>query len=252
MPDMNDVVEEELEEPTTLPNEEEYDVDAELDKIDGSIVIDFNMLKDDVVLQTKDVAGICGISPQTVRNLLQTWKDLLNVERDDKGRALWKKANVGKLQELLEVKRKHGLSVKSLVDYYFKPTPEMVKEGFTSVIPAGFNKETLDNFLTKITEAVTNAVEKKFDDKMGKLTEEIRELKDLRLPDEAALQEAKAALEDLKAKDAAKDQEIQQLKNQNDEKARKEQDLREENERLKAEVDTLSKRKPLFGLWKKG
>ena len=251
MPDMNDVIEEEeLEEPTTLTEE---DNEEELDRIDGSIVIDFNMLKDDVIMQSKDVAGICGVSAQIVRNLLKQWAPILEVKRDDKDRALWTKADIGKLQELLEVKKKHGFTVKQVLDYYLNPTPEMVKEGFTSVIPAGFDKNTLDAFLTKVTAAVTTAVEQKFDEKMTELKDEIRELKEqTRLPDESALQEAKAALEDLKAKDAAKDQEIQQLKSQNEEKARKEQDLQEENERLKAEVDTLSRRKPLFGLWKKG
>ncbi len=225
----------------------------EVEKVEGSIVLDYSMLKDDVVLQTKEVASICGISePQVVRNLLVQWEPLLNVKRDDKNRAMWTKEDVGKFQELLEVKKSHNLTIKGVVDYYLNPTSQMLGEDQNALMPAGFDANLMEAVMKRVTETVTMVMERKFAEQMQAMKAEIDSLREQpRLPDENAIKEAHAALEELRAKEAEKEREISELKEM---RANMEQDaktLREENADLKARVDELSKRKPLFGLWKK-
>lgn len=225
----------------------------DIEKVDGSIVLDYSMLKDDVVLQTKEVANICGISePQVVRNLLVQWEPLLKVKRDDKNRAMWTKEDVGKFQELLEVKKSHNLTIKGVVDYYMNPTSQMLGEDQNALMPAGFDANFMDAVMKRVTDTVTMVMERKFEEQMNAMRAEIDSLKELpRLPDENAIKEAHAALEELRAKEAEKEREISQLKETRENMERDAKTLREENADLKAKVDELSKRKPLFGLWKK-
>lgn len=241
MPDMNDIDEEDI-----IPDE-----GYAVEKIDGSIVVDYKMLKDDVVMQSKEVAGICGIGdPQIVRNLLQQWAPLLPVKRDEKNRALWTKADIGKLQELLDVKKKHGFTVKQVLDYYLNPTPDMLGEE-TGMIPAGFDQNMLEEILKRVTATVTGVMERKFEEQMNLLRAEIRELKgEQRLPDEKALEEAKASL-------ASMESSRDQYKNVAEEEVKKREQLekaleeaRSENAELKGQVEQLSKKKSFFGLFR--
>lgn len=238
MPDMNDP--EEIED-DILPDDSET-----LEKVDGSIIIDYTMLKDDVVMQTKEVANICGIGdPQTVRNLLQQWAPLLPVKRDENNRALWDKENIGKLQELLEVKKTHGYTVKQVLDHYLNPTPEMLNGEETGVIPANFDQNLLQGILKQVTAAVTGVMEQKFSEQMESLKAEIASLKETpRLPDESALEEARKDLEQAKMK-------LDQQSLKNNELQKSLDSINAENQELKDEIERLNKRKPLFGLWKK-
>lgn len=245
---VSDPVEEVIEDEETVKSEK-----VDIEKVEGAIVLDYSMLKDDVVLQTKEVASICGISePQVVRNLLVQWEPLLKVRRDDKNRAMWTKDDVGKFQELLEVKKSHNLTIRGVLDYYLNPTSQMLGEDQNALMPAGFDANLMEAVMKRVTETVTMVMERKFEEQMQAMKAEIDSLKEQpRLPDENAIKEAHAALEELRAKEAEKEREISQLKEM---RASMEQDaktLREENADLKAKVDELSQRKPLFGLWKK-
>ena len=224
--DIEDVVEglKEAEEPET---EEPEDIEV----VSGDFVIDIDDFKDDKIFKTSEVAQLCNLSRQNVRNLLKVWEPVIRPDRDQNGAALWNKTNVLKLREMLLVKQQFGLTVSGVLDHYTKASSEMlgIKSSDTEVILDQFQRR-MERSISEKMAVFGQAMKAMIDESMKPLLLEQKEQKD-----DEAMKEILETVRTLKKRDEEREKELRKL--------------REENERLQKEKEELQKKKrfSLFG-----
>ncbi len=214
--------------------------DEIVDFADSQMLFDLSDFSDDKIFATKQVAALAGLkSPQDVRNLLAVWDVVIQVKRDDNGRAQWSKENVEKLQEMLTVKKAKGLSVKAVVDYYLEPAEEVYDD---LMLPQDLsNKEALET----VTKMIRLSVENVLDKKTEKLQEDnekiLRQIEENKKDAETSMQQVVEMIKGLQEN---------QKKLQDEQKARDDEikRLKEENETLKTSLEEQKKKKTFFGI----
>ena len=224
MEDIEDVIEDDVEQ-----TEEPEDIEV----VSGDFVIDIDDFKDDKIFKTSEVAQLCNLSRQNVRNLLKIWEPVIRPDRDQNGAALWSKANVLKLREMLLVKQQFGLTVSGVLDHYTKASSEMLgikkPDSDTEVILDQFQRR-MERSIGEKMAVFGQAMKAMIDESMKPLLLEQKEQKD-----DEAMKEILETVRTLKKRDEEREKELRKL--------------REENERLQKEKEELQKKKrfSLFG-----
>lgn len=227
MEDIEDVIED-VEQNETEEIEEPEDIEV----VSGDFVIDIDDFKDDKIFKTSEVAQLCNLSRQNVRNLLKIWEPVIRPDRDQNGAALWSKANVLKLREMLLVKQQFGLTVSGVLDHYTKASSEMLgikkPDSDTEVILDQFQRR-MERSISEKMAVFGQAMKAMIDESMKPL---LLEQKD---KDDEAMKEILETVRTLKKRDEEREKELRKL--------------REENERLQKEKEELATKKKRFSLF---
>jgi uncharacterized protein YukE len=226
MEDIEDVIED-------IDETEETEEPEDIEVVSGDFVIDIDDFKDDKIFKTSEVAQLCNLSRQNVRNLLKIWEPVIRPDRDQNGAALWSKANVLKLREMLLVKQQFGLTVSGVLDHYTKASSEMLgiknPDSDTEVILDQFQRR-MERSISEKMAVFGQAMKAMIDESMKPLLLEQKEQKD-----DETMKEILETVRTLKKRDEEREKELRKL--------------REENERLQKEKEELQKKKrfSLFG-----
>ena len=225
MEDIEDVIED-------IDETEETEEPEDIEVVSGDFVIDIDDFKDDKIFKTSEVAQLCNLSRQNVRNLLKIWEPVIRPDRDQNGAALWSKANVLKLREMLLVKQQFGLTVSGVLDHYTKASSEMLgikkPDSDTEVILDQFQRR-MERSISEKMAVFGQAMKAMIDESMKPL---LLEQKD---KDDEAMKEILETVRTLKKRDEEREKELRKL--------------REENERLQKEKEELATKKKRFSLF---
>lgn len=226
MEDIEDVIKDVEDVEQTEETEEPEDIEI----VSGDFVIDIDDFKDDKIFKTSEVAQLCNLSRQNVRNLLKIWEPVIRPDRDQNGAALWSKANVLKLREMLLVKQQFGLTVSGVLDHYTKASSEML--GIKK--PDSDAEVILDQFQKRMERSISEKMAI-FGQAMKAMIDESMKPLLLEQKDDEAMKEILETVRTLKKRDEEREKELRKL--------------REENERLQKEKEELQKKKrfSLFG-----
>ncbi len=210
-----------------------------------SSVFNLEDLKDDIVLKTKQVAELCGISSQMVRNYMGIWDARINVPRSEKGDMLFGKKHAEMFQEMLLVKENGGNSrtVQGTLDYFMKPTPEMLGEnGEAAPATQAFLEQMVANMtnvvdlrMRQYQESISAALEdKQMNTKeLQTITEQQRLMAEKQTQTTEMMQEVLNTINALKKRDEEREKELKAL--------------RDENAELKNKINEEPPKKKLFG-----
>lgn len=238
--------EKDMEELSEELKDDAEDVVEEVPVISGEFVIDINDFKDDKVFKTSEVADLCNLTSQNVRNLLKTWEPLIQPKRDDGGNILWSKGNVLRMRELLLIRKEFNLSTKGVLDYYTKPTTEML--GNAPAASPVQMQQMIDDFSQKMEEQL-NAKLATFGQAMTMMVESsLRPV--LEVKDQLKLEDQEEKKKQIEAQTQTMNDIlgiVKELKQRDEEREKELQSLREENEKLKAEQTPKKKFLGIFG-----
>ena len=210
-----------------------------VENVKGQIVFGLDDFSDDKRFETRQVAVLCGIQPQDVRNYLLAWDPVLKVNKNANGRSMWTKENVLKLQEMLLVKKENNLTMKGVVDYYLSSEDNTPNPGTQIVDPSTLEaisniiNSKIESFIAEKTENLAAQNKSIIDTIAENKKENSENLTKMQEKTDESLAKILESLAELKANEEARSKEIEAL--------------RAENKELKDKIDQ-SKTKKIFGI----
>lgn len=231
-----DVLELKTENIADIEDDEEDDEPVRINSV-------FNIedLRDDIKMKTKQVAELCGVTSQTVRNYMAIWDARIKVPRSEKGDMIFGKRHAKMFQEMLLVKENDGNSrtVQGTLDYFMKPTPEMLSENGEAA-PA--TQEFLERMISNITNVVDlrmkqyqDSINNALEDKQTNSQELQREIAEKQSHTDEVMQEILNTVNALKKRDEEREKELRAL--------------REENTELKNKINEEPPKKKFLGIF---
>lgn len=237
----NDEFQEELQ--TELRNNEDFHIGTIKDKPTEVIEevpeepskpeVQFHLddFKDDKIFKTQEVANICGLDPQIVRNRANTWNPVLKLEKSSNGVTMWTKENIILFQEMnikYDIGRQEsGMTVNDVLKYYNTAPEEENKE--LPTINVDMMKDMFAEMTERIANTVSENVEKAVDARMEQYNVKMLEAKNENDSNKEAMEEILSIVKALKKRDEEREKELKAL--------------REENERLKEQPQEPPKKK---------
>ena len=202
-----------------------------------SFLFDLDDFKDDKIFKTMEVANLCGLDPQIVRNRAAAWNPILELEKGSNGVTLWTKEKVLKFQELNMVKEDRHMTVNDVLELY-TTAPEVKDEDHSPLLPADLENRMnsmLDAMSKRIVDTVKDQMEH-MNERMEFYNTQLIEVKENKST-EQTMQEVLSIVQSMQKRDMEREKELKAL--------------RDENAELKERIEQeLPKKKPkLFGLF---
>lgn len=186
--------------------------------------------KDDKIFKTQEVANICHLDPQIVRNRAQAWNPALNLEKSAGGVTLWTKENISLFQEMnatYDAGRANGMTVNDVLAHFTTVPSDEAKN--LPAIDVDMMKDMFSEMTERIANTVSENVEKAVDARMAQYNAKMIEAKAENDSNKESMEEILSIVRALKKRDEEREKELR--------------DLREENERLKQQPQEPPKKK---------
>lgn len=204
--------------------------EAPEETVKAEVQFQLDDFKDDKIFKTQEVANICHLDPQIVRNRANTWNPALNLEKSAGGVTLWTKENIKLFQEMnatYDAGRQNGMTVNDVLTHFTTVPADENKN--LPAIDADMMKDMFAEMTDRIAATVSENVEKAVDARMEQYNARMLEAKSENDSNKESMEEILSIVRALKKRDEEREKELKAL--------------REENERLKEQPQEPPKKK---------
>lgn len=208
------------------------DAESEMELAGHPVRFQLDDFKDDKIFKTQEVANICGLDPQVVRNRVAVWDPVLQLSRSSSNNAaIWTKENILKFQEMLLLYEEKHMTVQEVLEYYTAPPAE--SQNTEVADPA-----QIQRLFNEMAEKVTNSLSRQLDERMQQMNTRLLEMqKPEEIPPDPQIGEILNIVKAMQKRDEEREKELKAL--------------RDENQALKDAQMAEPPKKKLFGLFER-
>ena len=199
--------------------------------------------------KTGDVAEELHITDQDVRNYAQFFEDVLKIEKTPSGHRRFTRENIDQLASILRLKQENNYTFEQIRDLMRSDEGKIVTAGDDLSRLRELMSWTLSQMSTVVKSEVSAAISERelaLEDKYASQNAALLEDKKEK---EKELDRIRSELEDEKRRKEEAETENDRMKAREEEKEKEIALLQEENEKMKRELEELSKRK-WYQFWK--